>query len=179
MKTLVIENWQMQDIPDELQDILDKGKVYLGELDYWTSFYKAFWPENRKETYKRFLSLENGDNIIAQTVFEDFQQLELMSMLLNKLTEEKDIRLNVYIVFLSLKDELNTFFEKAQSSITPQTPEYDDSYELRLEYKRSMNREVLNAIRNHNLYSYSRYRRDPELIIYTDQEISEILADRK
>ena len=87
MKNLILENDNEQDgIPKRLQSILDKG-MFAEDQEFWFGFKIAFYPENRESTMKRFMTLEDGGNIICQTVFLGWMQLELVIKLLIKLKE--------------------------------------------------------------------------------------------
>jgi len=94
MKNIILENWGMQDIPDDLENILKYQ--FQENREYWTQFEWAFHKENREETLKRLATFESGDNIICQTTLTSWWQFELMIELFYSFIE-KNIKLNFYI----------------------------------------------------------------------------------
>src|SRR5690242_14329118 len=112
MKTIVLENGQHQEIPEELIRYLDRNKIEWEHIN----MIGRFWPENRKETFNMFSNYPEGQEFICNTVFEDFQQLELMVELLHKLRDKK---FTVKIQHPCLPKNLMEFYEEAESSITP------------------------------------------------------------
>lgn len=153
MRTLIIENQHEIDIPEELQRLM--GVAFKEGRELWCHFHEAFWPENRKETLGRLMQLKTNDVIVCQHVFDGYQQLELMSEVLNKLTELGE-KIDVYIVHPTLDEELNDFLDKYESSITPDTEEYDDDPDLRQAFKKSQNDKVISAVKNHRIFGVCR-----------------------
>ena len=152
-KNLILENWCEIDIPRELQRVL-KDK-FTENREIWTQFQTAFYPENREETKRRFAELETGDNIVCQTVFDGFMQLELMASLL-MLSQIKP-GLNIWIYHYSLQEEIERYFGKLESELTPNSDEFNDSPEKRKEFKKNMNFLVEQALKKHNVYQLSKY----------------------
>lgn len=145
---LIIENDRC--VPEELETILEYQ--FKDDRQYWYWFRESFYPENRKSTKERFFSMKNNDNLICQTVFVDFIQLELMFNMLILMMNE-NIRINVYVfVPPTLQEQLFRYIKKYESEITPNTKEYDDSPKLRKEFKDSMNSSLRIALSYHNVY---------------------------
>lgn len=154
MKNLILENWGMQDIPKGLQRILETD--FTENREYWTQFQKSWYPENREVTTQRFVDLETGDNIICETVFEDWQQLELISLLLmqSKIKEG----LNIYIkISNGLQWQIQEYFDESHSDIEDNY--YDKTPEQRMSFKNDMNKVVLGVLVKHNVYDLNRYEK--------------------
>ena len=156
-KALVLENGFVIDIPKELIRFLDRGKV-----DWeWYDMREKFWPENRKETVKYFTGLPEGQVLICHTVFDGYQQLELMIELLHKLKEKK---FTFKIMQGMLCNNLLKFLKEETSSITPKEydkelerddltdEECDAIYEKTYEFKRQMNKKFEEVLAAHEVY---------------------------
>ena len=159
MKNLILENDCMQDIPKSLQRILETK--FLENREYWTQFSSSYWPEKREVTCKRFEALEEGDNIICATVFDGWQQLEIMALILAKCPK----RINFYILIYDLQEQIEEYLEARESDITPNTDKYNDSWELRKQYKEQMNSLVKLILKIHNVYQLSKYDDEIKKII--------------
>lgn len=168
---LILENHHKQDIPEKMQKKLETRFIENREL--WLHFHEAFWPENKGESLKRFLSLTTGSNIVAQTVFVDFGQLELMAETL-LLLKEKKIKINVYLSCGGLHRQIIKYLEKNESDITPNSEEYDNSYELREAFKKEMNKKVYIAISYHKIYDmdYWDYDENGKIIDIIDKRVT-------
>jgi hypothetical protein len=154
MKNLVLENDCEIDIPEELQEIL-KFKFKEGR-ELWTQFKCAYWPENRKETLKRLSELTPEDNLICQTVFVDWQQLEILTNVLYDFKKLKK-KINFYIhVAPGLNYHIKEYLDDYKSDICPDTEEYNDSPKLRDKFKKSMNKKMLSVLDYHNVYDLHR-----------------------
>ena len=86
-KAIVLENGFIIDIPEELIRYLEKNKIQWD----WYDMRGKFWPENQKATVGFFTDLPKGQLLICSTVFDGYQQLELMIQLLYKLREKSFI----------------------------------------------------------------------------------------
>ncbi len=159
MKNLVLNNHHPQDQDKRFAKFLETH--FTENQEIWDHFEDAFWAENEKETIKRFSSLKTGDNILCHTVFVDYQQLELMILLLYGFVE-KGIKINVYISCYQLVEELNDCFNEYESSICPDTKEYDDDYELRRKFKKDINEKMLKSLDFHNIYELNEIYFDHE-----------------
>lgn len=165
MKNLILENYQSIDIPEELQRRLKVD--FLEDRYLWTSFYEAFWPENRAATRSKFDELEDGGNIVAHHTVVDYQQIELMTVLLRSMYNNgKGKKFNVYIMNPSLIDILNKYLDKYESDITPGTKEYDDNPDLRAAYKELMNEYLIEMVEKTNLYRLGRGQNYDFLVCY-------------
>lgn len=167
MKNLILENDNEFDgIPDRLKYILEDQ--FLENREFWFSFRTAFWPKEREETMKRFASLESGDNIICQTVFDGWMQLELVVELLLKL-KVMDKKINFYIVIPDLHENIQDYFDEYESELTPNTEEYNDSPKLRREFKKQMDQKMVDVLEYHSIYNL--YRRDSKKMMVKDFNI--------
>lgn len=152
MKNLVIENDCKQDIPRQLIRLLENEPRFKDGQEFWTQFKESFWPKNREETMKRFMELTEDDNVLCQTVFVDWMQLELVAELLCKLKSiGKKINFHI-LVYPSLEEQVKEYLGEYESDIAPDTEEYNDSYALREQFKKEMNQKLLDAIEYHNVY---------------------------
>ena len=150
MRNLILENDCEQDIPEELNWVLEK-KFKEGR-EYWTQFKTAFYPENRQETIDKFLALKPEDNVICQTVFNGWLQLELVIDLLF-LLKEKDVRINFYILtYPSLEEKLNEYLEAYESEIAPNTEKFNENPKLRRVFKEKMDGRLKESLEYHNVY---------------------------
>lgn len=154
MKNLVLNNFTQHEMDEELKSILEKK--FIENREIWYQFQTGFYPENREATIARFLQLEKGDNIVCQTTFLDYQQLELIAILL---TDGKmPAGLNIYICRPDLKEDLQEYFDKLESDITPESDKYNDSPPLRRAFKETMNNIVKATLVKHNVFHLSRHR---------------------
>jgi hypothetical protein len=152
MKNLILENDCEQDIPEELMELIENESIFSDGQEFWTQFKESFWPENREETMRRFMELNEDDNVLCQTVFVDWMQLELVVELLCKLKSiGKKINFHI-LVYPSLEEQIKEYLDEYESDITPDTDEYDDSPSLRTQFKKEMNQKLLEAIEYHNIY---------------------------
>lgn len=155
MKNLILENDCEQDIPKELQEIL-KHKFKEGR-EIWSQFKSAYWPENRKTTLERLLRLTEEDNLVCQTVFVDWQQLEILAEVLYGFMQ-KGKKINFYLMVTpGLNYHIKKYLNACESNITPNTKKYDDNPKLRKEFKSEMNTKVLEVLDYHNIYDMSRF----------------------
>jgi len=111
-KAIILENGFEIDITDELIEHLEKKGI---EWE-WFNMNERFWPENKENTVEIFENFPKGQEFYCHTVFDGFQQLELMIALLYHL---KDKNFKIKIMHNMLCDELVSFFEEKESSITP------------------------------------------------------------
>lgn len=160
MKNLILENDNEQDgIPTRLSWVLENR--FLEDREFWFSFNTAFWPENREESVNRFMSLEDDGNIICQTVFDRWMQLELVVELLLKL-KSVGKKINFHIHVPDLKEDMQDYLNESESELTPDTDEYNDSHSLRIEFKRGMDKKLIEVMDYHNIYNLR--KRDSELL---------------
>jgi hypothetical protein len=156
MKTIVLENGFERDIPEELIRYLKSKKI---EWE-WFDMRQRFWPENRVETMKIFSEYPEGQEFICNTVFDGFQQLELMIELLYKLKSKK---FTITIQHPCLPSNLLEYYEEKESGITPKELEdkldaansHEESKEAHNKikaFKRSMNRKLREVLKFHNVY---------------------------
>lgn len=156
MKTIVLENGFEQDIPEELIRYLDRNKI---EWE-WLDMRFRFWPENRVETMKMFTDYPKGQEFICNTVFDGFQQLELMVEMLHKL---RDKNFTIKIQHPCLPKNLLEFLDERESSITPDIlekklndatsqQESKDAHNKIKAFKESMNRKFKDVLKYHNIY---------------------------
>lgn len=111
-RTIVLENGSKQDIPEDIINYLKYNNMPWCLFD----MRSRFWPENREKTIKYFMALPVGQVFIAHHVFEDFQQLELLTELFHKL---KDRKFKFIIDNACLAEYLLEFLDNKESSITP------------------------------------------------------------
>lgn len=163
-KAIVIENGFEMDIPEELISYMkDRNISYT-----WIDARELFFPENRENTKKYFSELPEGQTFYISTVFEDFQQLELFIVLLYKLRHKKFC---FKIMNWSLGEEFLNFYEKRESSITPNELEKEFEKDLSEEesknlmakiyrFKDDMNGMFLEILKAHDIYKITNIRRD-------------------
>jgi hypothetical protein len=181
MKTIVLENGFERDIPKELTRYLERNKI---EWE-WFDMRQRFWPENRKETMMHFSNLPVGQEFICNTVFDGFQQLELMIELLHKLRDKK---FTLKIQHPCLPKNLLEFYEETESSITPDTlekkvedaassEETKEAYKKIKAYKESMNRKFREVLKYHNIYWIRVYGSKEGIRISTLKDIKDNLNE--
>jgi hypothetical protein len=156
MKAIVLENGMPIDIPKELLDYLKENKV-----DWeWFDMRERFWPENRVKTIKIFSEFPTGQVFYCHTVFENYQQLEFMILLLDKL---KDKNFTLYIDHGCLAKDFLDFYEEEESSITPNElkdklnkaitdSDIQEVFEMIYAFKKVMNEKFLGVLKAHNIY---------------------------
>ncbi len=155
MKNLVLNNYNQFDQDERFAKFLETH--FTENQEKWNHFQEAFWKENKEKTLERFSSLESGDNILCHTVFDGWQQLELMLFLLHGYIS-KNIKLNIYISHRELIQTFNDFFNEYESSICPDTKEYDESPALRKKFKKDVNAKMLEVLEYHNVHElHERY----------------------
>lgn len=157
MKALVLENGMIIDIPEELIKFLDRNKI---EWE-WFDMRRRFFPENRKKTLEFFSNLPEGQVLICSTVFDGYQQLELMIQLLHKLKKKKFV---FKIMQGCLCDNLLKFLAEEESSITPKEfnreleqenlteAECDAIYEKIYSFKKEINKQFEEILSSHEVY---------------------------
>ena len=155
-KALVLENGFIIDIPEELIRYLERNNI-----DWeWYDMRQKFWKENREETFKFFAGLPEGQVLICSTVFDGYDQLELMIQLLHKL---KDKKFTFKIMHGCLCDNLLKFLAKEESSITPKELESklkedlsDEEcraiYQQIYDFKKDMNKKFEEVLVAHDIY---------------------------
>ena len=124
-KVIILENGNEFDMPSKLKRYLDSNKIEWELYD----MRQRFWPENEKETIKFFSELPKNQEFILETVFNGFQQLELMIELLYKLRNKE---FTIKILHPCLFENLVTWLKTKESEITPkelEKPLYDMSRE--------------------------------------------------
>lgn len=168
MKNLILENHGEIDLPEEIKDILEEG-MFAEDREYWYWFFDAFYPENRENTMKRFMSLEEGGNIVCQTVFDGWMQLELVVELLVKLKElNKKVNFHIF-VYSGLGSEIQEYLDEYESELVPNTEEYNDDWKLRREFKQGMNEKLREVLEYHNIYDLSNlYHYDETKLLTVD-----------
>ena len=155
-KALVLENGFIIDIPEELTRYLERNKINWE----WYDMREKFWPENREETFKFFAGLPEGQELYCHTVFDGYQQLELVIQLLHKL---KDKKFTFKIMHGCLCDDLLKFLAKDESSITPKElekrleedltdKECDKIYKKIYAFKKEINKQFEEVLSAHNIY---------------------------
>ncbi|HMY42151.1 MAG TPA: hypothetical protein PLW92_03750 [Chitinophagales bacterium] len=156
-KALVLENGFVIDIPEELIRYLDRNKIKWE----WYDMREKFWQENREETFKFFAGLPEGQELYCHTVFDGYQQLELMIQLLYKLRNKK---FTFKIMQGCLCDNLLKFLAEEESSITPKELEKrledddlsnkdcDEIYERIYAFKKEMNKKFEEVLSSHNIF---------------------------
>jgi len=155
-KAIILENGFERDIPEELIGYLDNRKISWQHYD----MREKFWPTNRAETIDFFSSLPEGQLLVCHTVFEDFQQLELMIELLYKLKHKK---FTLKIMHGCLAEDLLKFYEEKESSITPRELEEELegdlsdkqvnlAYQKIYKFKKEINTKFLEVLSSHNIY---------------------------
>src|ERR1035438_4779803 len=156
MKAIVLENGFERDVPEQLMEHLKENKISWELFD----MREKFWPKNRKATFEFFSNLPKGQLIFCQTVFVEFQQLELMIELLHKL---KDKNFTIKMVHGCLAESLLRFYDQTESSITPS--ELNKELEKDLtnkqakvifkkidDFKKEINKKFLEVSDSHNIY---------------------------
>lgn len=155
-KALVLENGFIIDIPEELIRYLKRNQINWE----WYDMRQKFWPENRKTTFEFFANLPTGQLLICNTVFDGYQQLELMIQLLHKF---KSKNFTFKIMQGCLCNNLLDFLAEDESSITPKElekelekdltdKECDAIYEKIYEFKRNINKQFEEVLQAHNIY---------------------------
>lgn len=155
-KAIVLENGFIIDIPEELIRYLEKNKIRWD----WYDMREKFWPENQKATVGFFTDLPKGQLLICSTVFDGYQQLELMIQLLYKLREKS---FTFKIMQGCLCNNLLDFLAEEESSITPKEleaefeknltdEECDAIYEKIYDFKKEINRQFVEVLQSHNVY---------------------------
>ena len=144
MKHIILENGFECDIPEELMHIIDRA----GWEWEWYDMRERFWPENQKATIQFFQDLPVGQCLTCSTVFNGFQQLELMIELLYHL---KDKHFEFRIMHGCLADDLAEWYDYYESSICPNTEEYNNDPDLRKKFKQNMNTKFLTVLENHKI----------------------------
>jgi hypothetical protein len=143
-KAIVLENGFKQDIPDELIEYLeDEGIKWK-----WYDTRFSFWKENRAKTIKFFSDLPVAQMLVCHTVFDGYQQLELFINLLHSLREKN---FTFKIMHGCLAEDLYKWYDKYESSLTPDTPEYNDDPEKRAIFKREMNKKFREVLAAHKI----------------------------
>lgn len=154
-RTIVLENGDKRDIPTDILRYLKSNNMPWCLFD----MRKRFWPENREKTIKYFMALPVGQVFIAHHVFEDFQQLELLTELFHKL---KDRKFKFIIDNACLAEYLLEFLDETESSITPKELEekrdnsrsdkgfYAADKKIQ-EYKEQMNQKFLDVLQWHEI----------------------------
>lgn len=159
-KALVLENGFVQDIPKQLIRYLDREKI---EWE-WYDMRTRFWPENREATFTFFSELPEGQELICNTTFDGYAQLELMIELLYKLRHK---HFTFKIEHGCLCDGLLEFLNEKESSISPREldkalegdltdEECDEVYEKLYQFKRDMNQKFFDVLQAHEVYWISR-----------------------
>lgn len=167
MKNLIIEDdHEINGLPIRLKHILESR--FKDNREVWYDFGRSYYPDNREETLSRFFSLTTGDNIVCQTVFVDFQQLEIMIDILVDMKEKYDISVNFYIHCYDLKEEFKRYISMMEAEFTPNTDEYNDSPNLRRQYKLDLDMKFEYVIKNHNIYELHRREKNDVLIAWED-----------
>lgn len=161
MKTLVLENYCEIDLSEKMRKFMEQPEFPNVEL--WTLFNQAFWPENEEATGKRLMALEDNDIILTEHQFVDFQQLELMTQFLLAFNCAGK-KLKVYIYNYSLEEIFNDYLNKYESDICPDTKEFLDSPDLREAFKKQMNELFIRALHNNEVYKIIRPGRPADLI---------------
>lgn len=157
MKALVLENGLEIDIPKDLIKYLKKNKIEWK----WFDMRERFWPENKAKTIKLFSELPKGQVLICDTVFDGYQQLELMIQLLHKLKDKEFI---FKIIHPCLPNSLIKFYEEEESSITPKEltnklesdedltdKQLDKIYEEIYSFKKEINHKFIEVLEYHNI----------------------------
>lgn len=164
MKAIVLENGFVRDIPKELINYLTDNQI---EWE-WYDMRERFWPENRQETFNFFLGLPVGQEFYCHTVFDGFQQLELMVELFEKL---RDKQFKLHIMNASLPNEFDEFLDERESSITPKelekilenedatSEQVSEAYKLIEDYKIDMNNKFFNVLKNHDIFWIDEFSR--------------------
>lgn len=156
-KAIVLENGFERDIPKSLISYLENNKIEWKHYD----MRQRFWKENKAKTVKFFSSLPEGQVLLCHTVFDGFEQLELMIELLYSLRHKK---FTFKIMHGCLAQDLLEFYENETSSITPKEiddeldkddlsdAECDAIYEKTYAFKREMNEKFLEVLKCHDIY---------------------------
>jgi len=155
IENLILENDCEIDIPDTMQEILKHS--FLENRHIWTQFKEMYWPKNRTESMEVFFNLPAGANIVTQTVFVDWQQLEIMVLVLEQMMD-KNIPINLYVLIegVGLIEKIKKYLSDYESDICPDTDEYNFSPKKREKFKQDMNKKLLKVIRFHKVYDMSR-----------------------
>ena len=148
MKAYVLENGFEQDIPSSLIKYLVRHEIDCE----WYDMRQRFWPEKTKATFKFFSGLPTGTEFYIHTVFDGFAQLDLMVELLHKLQNK---RFSIHIMNPSLCENFVDFYEQYNSEITPDTDEYNDSADLREQFKADINTKFEQVLTYHKLIQLS------------------------
>jgi hypothetical protein len=127
-----------------------------------------FWEENVENTFKKFMSYEDGTNFYTHHVFEDFQLLELFTELFYEIN---DRTFNFHIMNYSMVEYLKDFLKQDRADITPRelqkffdiSPTLEDSNRVWneiLEFKKEIIRKFENVLQKHNLIWIRPFGRD-------------------
>lgn len=150
---IVLENGFEIDIPKTLIEYLRRR-----DIDWqWYDMRQRFWTENREETLKYFSELPKHQLLVCSTVFDGYQQLELMVQLLYKL-KHKNFTFKIMNGFLC--NDLVKFYEYCESSICPNTKTYNDSPDKREKFKQNINKQFIEVLQAHNIFQIQKYQED-------------------
>jgi hypothetical protein len=155
-KALILENGFEMDIPKELKDYLKNENI---EWEWYDTRF-SFWKENREDTMKFFSELPIGKRIYCHTCFDGFMQLELFIQLLYKFKEKQ---FTFKIMHGCLTEDLLKYYDKKESSITPNeleeklnnantNKEFNDINSKIKAFKNKMNEMFLEVLSCHNIY---------------------------
>jgi len=156
MKNVILENGFLRDVPKELLKWLERNNVLEYEL---VDTRQMFWQENVENTFKKFMSYENGTNFYTHHVFEDFQLLELFTELFYEID---DRTFNFHIMNYSMVEYLTDFLKQDRADITPRelqkafdkaknNEESNKAWNEILEFKKEIVRKFENVLQKHNL----------------------------
>lgn len=155
MKNVILENGFLRDVPKELLRWLERNNILEYEL---VDTRQIFWKENVKNTFKKFMSYEDGTNFYTHHVFEDFQLLELFTELFYEINDKT---FNFHIMNNSMVEYLQDFLKQDRADITPNelqrffdiSPTLEDSniiWNQILEFKKEIVRKFENVLQKHN-----------------------------
>lgn len=155
MRNLVLENEFK--LPERLTEVLEHQ--FKEGREVWLRFNQAFWPENEAETKRRLMSLEDGDNVIFETVFAGkWYQFEMMVMLLDKLREQGK-RINVYIMVYDLAADIQRWLRRSDSELADEDASDEEVDALKAE----MNDRLMKVLEHHNVRQMHGFmRQDPD-----------------
>lgn len=155
MKNVILENGFLRDVPKELLIWLERREIFEYEL---VDTRQIFWNENVENTFKKFMSYEDGTNFYTHHVFEDFQLLELFTELFYEINDKT---FNFHIMNNSMVEYLQDFLKQDRADITPNelqrffdiSPTLEDSniiWNQILEFKKEIVRKFENVLQKHN-----------------------------
>lgn len=163
MKALILENEGLDGIPKNLINYCDRNNI---EWEFY-DMRERFWPENRQTTVNYFKYLPDGQKLLCHTVFDGYDQLELMIQLLYSI---KDRKFEIGIMNNYLTQEISDWFDRNTADSTPGELQKhfnihgdDESWELIVNYKKDLNEKFKQVLAHHKIMWIHLHEKDIHL----------------